>query len=106
MKKKKNYHSGNNGMNVIITELNALSAVVVGVKRRIEEINILNEKQFKDLTNQIEKTTSKINSNVKRIAIQPVVRKTNNELNNDISNVNNVIKLMKKPTDLYELYRG
>jgi integrase len=89
-------------------QLNAIQGSILQLKRRVEELNDqLNVSLMKSFE-QVGKKQDRININVSRIAVQPIVRRveTSTEISNPGSRGRSIgTTLSKKPIDLYELWR-
>ncbi len=91
----------------IATELAALTSTVLGVKRRLEEINSNHQNSLMDMRSEFEKSLRRIHTSIKRIALQPVVRRAadaHTEHSVPVDPVRVQAKLTKRPSDLFALW--
>ncbi|DBA04549.1 TPA: hypothetical protein N0F65_011097 [Lagenidium giganteum] len=76
-------------------ELAAIGAMVLTLKRRLEDVSLAHDHRMRELMSEVQRRFRRVNANVKRIAAQWVVR----EAHDDMSE-NRPTTLSKRPTDL------
>jgi hypothetical protein len=88
----------------IASELAALTSTVLGVKRRLEEINSNQQNSTLELRSDIQKGFERVHATIKRISIQPVVRRAAESNEDQPNRIQTQVKLCKRPTDLFVLW--
>ena len=82
---------------------NLSSSLLVGIKRRIEEVYSCIRTEFESHKQHIESKLNRINCNIGRIVSRPSI--TSNPINNNYISQHKSYSLIKSPKDLYELWR-
>jgi hypothetical protein len=91
--------------NSLMREIVALHSTVLSTKRRLEEIAVAGRTDVDELRQKMQRGFDKLTSNVKRIAIQPVVRQVVDEVVDINRTTTHTASLSKRPRDLFELWK-
>ena len=76
----KNFQNDNNNYsdtNALFNEIRSINSNLINIKRRIEEVYESLKNENSTLSSQVDDKFSLLNSSIKRIAVQPVVRTAN-----------------------------
>jgi hypothetical protein len=90
----------NSGSFCLMSEMMALNVNVLQLQRRQEEMITETQRSFRDLQEFMQKNIQRMNSSIKRIALQPVVRPRNEEARERARAL-----LVKCPRDLFVLWQ-
>ena len=88
----------------LITQVVSVQSQLIGVKRRLEEIRAEMQGEARERAERQEGLLRRINNNVKRIAIQPVVRTAAQQLSDNVSGADSRATLSSRPKTLSDLW--